>query len=62
LVMGAESRLDWCAAVLPNVVAQTTGEIDPPEDLNRITNHQHPDHETPADWRPAASSGVLRNK
>jgi hypothetical protein len=55
LVMGAESRLDWCAAVLPNVVAQTTGEIGPPEDLARIANYQHPDHDTPADWRPPAS-------
>jgi hypothetical protein len=37
------------------VVAQSTGEIGPPEDLTRIANYQHPDHDTPADWRPPAS-------
>jgi branched-subunit amino acid ABC-type transport system permease component len=26
----------------------------PPEDLTRITVYQHPDHETPSDWRPAS--------
>ena len=54
LVMGVESRLGWCEAVLPGVAGQTTGEISPPEDLTRITNHQHPDHDTGPDWRPAA--------
>ena len=28
----------------------------PPEDLTRIAIYQHPDHDTPADWRPARPS------
>ena len=35
--------------------SQATGEGDPPEDLSRITTIQHPDHDTPADWRPPAA-------
>jgi hypothetical protein len=54
LVMGIESRLDWCASVLGDAPAQATGQGTPPEDLARITTHQHPDHDTPADWRPAS--------
>jgi hypothetical protein len=53
LVMGTESRLGWCAALLSDAPAQATGEGNPPEDLARIRIHQHPDHDTPADWRPA---------
>jgi len=52
LVMGTESRLGWCAAVLGSAPTLVTGEGDPPEDLARITNYQHPDRDTPADWRP----------
>jgi len=45
LVMGVESRLDWCAAVLAGVQGTSTGEGDPPEDLARIINYQHPDYD-----------------
>jgi hypothetical protein len=53
IVMGIESRLGWCAALLRSAPAHPTGEITPPEDLTRITVYQHPDHDTPAGWRPA---------
>ena len=55
VVMGTESRLDWCAALLGSAPWQATGEGDPPEDLSRITTYQHPDHDTPADWQPPAA-------
>jgi hypothetical protein len=47
LVMGIESRLPWCASLLSDAPAFATGEANPPEDLLRITVHQHPDRETP---------------
>lgn len=55
LVMGIESRLDWCASLLAGAPASATGEASPPEDLTRITIYQHPDHDTPADWRAEGS-------
>ncbi len=54
LVMGIESRLDWCAALLGGAPALSTGEASPPEDLTRITIYQHPDHDMAPDWRPPA--------
>lgn len=54
-VMGTESRLRWCATLLAAAPAQATGEGSPPEDLSGITIYQHPDRDTPADWRPPAS-------
>ena len=55
LVMGIESRLDWCASLLAGAPASATGEASPPEDLTRITIYQHPDHDTPADCRAEGS-------
>ena len=55
IVMGTESRLGWCASLLGSTPSHATGEGDPPEDLSRITTFQHPDHDTPADWRPPAA-------
>jgi hypothetical protein len=52
VVMGTESRLDWCTALLADARAYRTGEATPPEDLSRIANYQHPDRDTPVDWRP----------
>lgn len=46
LVMGIESRLDWCGAVLAGATSSATGELNPPEDLARIINYQHPDYDT----------------
>jgi hypothetical protein len=51
VVMGIESRLRWCDGLLATAPAQATGEGTPPEDLARIAIYQHPDHDTPADWR-----------
>ena len=46
VVMGVESRLTWCSAVLADAPTLATGEGEPPEDLGRIENYQHPDHDT----------------
>jgi hypothetical protein len=45
LVMGIESRLDWCTSVMAGAPGTSTGEGDPPEDLARIINYQHPDYD-----------------
>ncbi len=55
VVMGTESRLGWCEDLLRGAPQHATGEANPPEDLTRIAIHQHPDHETPPDWRPSTS-------
>jgi hypothetical protein len=52
LVMGVERRLPWCESVLAALPATETGAGNPPEDLSRIVNRQHPDHDTPAGWQP----------
>ena len=53
LALGTESRLPWCeAAALGALPSHPTGALGSPEDLDRIVNFQHPDHETPADWHP----------
>jgi hypothetical protein len=52
LVMGIESRLPWCEAVLSAQPASETGSVDPAEDLTRIVNRQHPDHDTDPGWEP----------
>lgn len=46
MVMGIESRLDWCAPILPDARATSTDQGDPPEELSRIINYQHPDYDT----------------
>jgi len=46
MVTGIESRLDWCATILPGVTATSTEKGDPPEDVSRIINYQHPDYDT----------------
>jgi hypothetical protein len=52
-VDGIESRLaNFDPAVLAALNARTTAEGSPPEDLTHIVNYQHPDHDTPPDWRP----------
>ncbi|HEX4174201.1 MAG TPA: GFA family protein [Acetobacteraceae bacterium] len=54
-VDGAESRLaNFDPAVLDQLQARTTTQGNPPEDLSRIVNYQHPDHDTPPDWHPPA--------
>jgi hypothetical protein len=52
-VDGIESRLaNFDPAVLGALHARSTSEGNPPEDLSRIVNFQHPDHDTAADWHP----------
>jgi hypothetical protein len=56
-VDGAESRLANLDAVhAGSLPVHTTGEGNPPEDLSRIVVFQHPDHDTPPDWRPPTQS------
>jgi hypothetical protein len=55
-VEGIEGR--WASfdpATLARLPAHRTGEAGEPEDLSRIASFQHPDHDTPADWRPAGT-------
>ncbi|HME24881.1 MAG TPA: GFA family protein [Acetobacteraceae bacterium] len=55
-VDGIESRLaNFDPAALAAPPVRATGEASLPEDLTHITNFQHPDHDTPADWRPPAA-------
>jgi hypothetical protein len=52
-VDGIESRqANFDLAVLASLPARPTSEGTPPEDLSRIVNFQHPDHDTPPDWHP----------
>jgi hypothetical protein len=54
-VDGVESRLaNFDPAVLGALQAHVTTDGNPPEDLTRIVNYQHPDHDTPPDWHPPA--------
>lgn len=48
---GLESKLDWFEAIvtLPGDVTAETMERDRQA---RMVSHQHPDHDTPDDWRP----------
>jgi hypothetical protein len=53
-VEGIEGR--WSSmepAALAALPARRTGEAGAPEDRATITSFQHPDHDTPADWRAA---------
>jgi hypothetical protein len=50
---GSESRMPWFHAItaLPDA---RTGE---PERQARLISYQHPDHDTPDDWRPPVHFG-----
>jgi hypothetical protein len=53
---GIEAR--WATfdpAVLAALPAHRTGEAVVPEDLSHIAVYQHPDYDTPADWRAAGA-------
>jgi len=41
--LGIESRLPWCDAGLFDLPGHRTGALGSPEDLSKITVHQHPD-------------------
>jgi hypothetical protein len=55
--VGTESELAWVGhiAAMPR---QTTLENTGPEELSKIVSHQHPDHDTGPDWKPARASGT----
>ena len=48
---GTESRLAWFAS-MPGLPAASTGESMPEERQRRLVCYQHPDHDTPIEWRP----------
>lgn len=55
-VDGIEGR--WTTfdqATIAALPARRTGMAGAPEDLSRIVNFQHPDHDTLEGWRPAGS-------
>ena len=48
---GVESRLPWIAELVPGRLPdKKTVDIASPE--RDLSSRQHPDHDTPADWRP----------
>ena len=47
---GAESRLPWLDG-LDALPASTTEEDIPAEVRAKLVNYQHPDHDTPDDWK-----------
>lgn len=46
---GVESRLAWVAELGPGRLPEIRSDELPPRDR---TSRQHPDHATPADWKP----------
>lgn len=48
---GFESRIGWLDNI-DSLPAETTQEFMSAERARRYVNHQHPDHDTPADWPP----------
>jgi hypothetical protein len=55
-VDGIEGR--WSTfdpAMLAALPPRRTGVAGAPEELSRITNFQHPDHDTPEDWQPSGA-------
>jgi hypothetical protein len=51
--VGVESRLPWMAsAFLDGLACQVTEGPSTPQPVRTLTNFQHPDHDTPADWTP----------
>jgi hypothetical protein len=55
-VDGSESRLaNFDPATLAALPQRATSEGSAPEDLARITIYQHPDHDTPMEWRPSGA-------
>ena len=49
--VGVQSRLPWLDD-LEGLPRRVTGEGAPLEKLAGLVSYQHPDHETPEDWRP----------
>lgn len=46
---GVESRVAWVADLVPGRLPETRSDELPARDR---TSRQHPDHDTPADWKP----------
>jgi hypothetical protein len=53
--VGIEGRQPWFVSLV-SLPEERTGATNPPEDLARIVNYQHPDHDTPPDWHPPRQS------
>ena len=53
--IGVEARVAWWPAVAS--LPDRTTEQDDPSLASRLVDYQHPDHDTAAEWRPAALQG-----
>ncbi len=53
---GIESRPDWLP-LIPGMPAETTESASETAMAGRIESYQHPDHDTPEGWTPAALRG-----
>lgn len=49
--LGVESRIGWLGALAALPVVTTDADVTA-DRRQRHVNHQHPDHDTPADWAP----------
>jgi len=48
---GVESRMPWIAELVPGHLPDKRTQ-DIAAATRDLTSRQHPDHDTPADWRP----------
>jgi hypothetical protein len=53
---GLEGKVAW-ADRLPDLPGKRTEDDMAPDRFARLTNHQHPDHDTPS-WPPTAAGGT----
>jgi hypothetical protein len=49
-----ESRLPWANGAFLDALARAPADPDPAEPVRSLASFQHPDHDTPDDWRPPA--------
>ena len=54
---GIESRLPWCEPV-GDLPSRRTEDDMPADRRARLVSFQHPDHDTPAGWRPPAGNQI----
>ena len=53
---GVEARVPWFETITTLPGEMTRDSMDP-ELQQGLVNFQHPDHDTPDDWRPPAGEG-----
>ena len=55
--VGTESKLTWLDAI-STMPGKTTIENSGADEVAKIENYQHPDHDTGADWTPRRGTGA----